>query len=545
MGVVTFKMLLNGQEMNPAHQLLSIEVTHEVNRVPTATLIIRDGEAANETFPVSDSEDFVPGKELVIKLGYDAREKQVFKGIIVRHGTKIRQAGSVLVIECKHPVMKMTVGKKNAYFTEQKDSEIMESLIRQYGLIANVESTTTTHEEVTQFETTDWDFMLTRADMNGKLVLAGDDKVKIEKPIFNQRPVLTATFGSTILEFDAEMDAMLQPKSVKALGWSHADQEVSEADAQEPGTGSQGNISAADLADVVGLDPLTVQHGGALAKEVLQSIANAQLLKLRMAKIRGRVKFQGNADVQPGSVISLQGVGDRFNGDVFVTAVNHSVAQGNWETDVQFGIDPDWFAASTGIAAAGGHGLFPPVQGLHTGVVTALESDPAGEDRILVRLPMVSPNAAGTWARVATLDAGENRGSFFRPEIGDEVVVGFMNGDPGQPMVLGMLNSSAKPSPMTASDDNHIKGFVSRSEMKWLFDDEKKIITFETPAGNKVILDDDNGGITIEDQNGNTIKMDSNGIEIKSAKDLKITATGDAEIEGVNVKAGRCQQDQH
>ncbi len=181
-------------------------------------------------------------------------------------------------------------------------------------------------------------------------------------------------------------------------------------------------------------------------------------------------------------------------------------------------------------------GLLPTVNGLQVGLVTALEGDPASEHRVQVRIPMINPQEEGTWARVATLDAGDNRGTFFRPEIGDEVALGFFDNDPRNPVIIGMLNSSAKPAPLTASDDNHEKGLVTRSEMKIIFNDDKKSITIETPGGNKMIFSDDTGGITLEDQNGNKIVMDSNGISIESAKDFKVKATGDASLEGVNIK---------
>ena len=143
----------------------------------------------------------------------------------------------------------------------------------------------------------------------------------------------------------------------------------------------------------------------------------------------------------------------------------------------------------------------------------------------------------GIWARVATLDAGENRGSFFRPEIGDEVIVGFINGNPNEAIVLGMMNSSAKPAPLTASDENHEKGFVTRSEIKFIFNDEKKSATLETPGGKKVTLDDDAGVIHLEDENGNKVVIDSNGITLDSPGDIKLKATGDILIEGMNVSA--------
>ncbi|HKL30939.1 MAG TPA: type VI secretion system tip protein VgrG, partial [Tangfeifania sp.] len=261
----------------------------------------------------------------------------------------------------------------------------------------------------------------------------------------------------------------------------------------------------------------------------------------RMSKVRGRVKFQGIPEVKPGKTIKLDGVGDRFNGKVYVSAVRHQITEGNWTVDAQFGIDPKWFTEKHNINDLPASGLLAAINGLQIGIVTQLESDPDGEDRIQVKLPIVNNEEQGIWARVATLDAGENRGSFFRPEIDDEVIVGFINENPNDAVVLGMMNSSAKPAPLSASDDNHEKGFVTRSEMKLIFNDDEKSMTLETPNGNKMVLSDDDGGIKIEDENGNFIELNSDGITIESAKEINYKSSTDMKMEsGTNLelKAG-------
>ena len=169
-------------------------------------------------------------------------------------------------------------------------------------------------------------------------------------------------------------------------------------------------------------------------------------------------------------------------------------------------------------------------------MVTALENDPDGEDRIKVRLPIVSADEEGTWARLATLDAGNERGTYFRPELEDEVIVGFLNDDPRDAVVLGMCHSSAKPSPETATDNNHLKGYVSREKLKLTFDDEKKIVAIETPEGNKLNLSEDAKGISLEDQNGNKITLDDSGITLDSSKDIVIKASKDFKVEGANAE---------
>ena len=237
----------------------------------------------------------------------------------------------------------------------------------------------------------------------------------------------------------------------------------------------------------------------------------------------------------PGMVIEITGIGERFEGKQYVSGVRQAMSKGNWETDVQFGLSSELFAETCNLRPVPASGLLPAVSGLQMGIVTALQDDPDGEDRIKVRLPLISADEEGIWARLATLDAGNQRGTFFRPEIKDEVVVGFLNDDPRHPIVVGMCHSSAKPAPEPAKDDNHRKGYVSREKMKLTFDDEKKIIVLETPGGNKLTLSDEDKRITLQDQNGNKITLDDSGIKIESSKDLVLKAAKDIKLEGANI----------
>jgi Rhs element Vgr protein len=234
-------------------------------------------------------------------------------------------------------------------------------------------------------------------------------------------------------------------------------------------------------------------------------------------------------------VIKLEGVGERFSGKVYVSAVRHEITEGQWTTDAQLGVNPVWFSESNAINDLPAAGLFPAIHGLQIGKVTQLESDPDGEDRIQIKCPMINNDSDGIWARIATLDAGKERGSFFRPEIDDEVIVGFINDNPNDAIVLGMLNSSAKPAPLKAKDDNHEKGFVTRSKIKFIFNDEKKSVVLETPKGKKITVDDDAGIIKLEDESSNVMILNSDGIKLESMGKIEIKALKDVSIEGLNV----------
>ncbi len=533
--LVTYKILVEGEELSKKHQVKRILVEKEINRITTATLTLVDGEAAKQDFNLSNKDLLIPGKLIEVSAGYHSDEEQIFKGIIIKHSIKIRNNRSLLIVECKDEAVKMTIGRKSKYYYELADSEIFESIIDSYRLEKDIEKTNYTHKELVQYQTSDWDFIVSRAQANGKLCFLEDGKISIKKPDVAQDAVETVAFGATILDFDAEIDARNQYHKVSSYAWTPADQELLEIEANDSNVSLNGNLSTSELGDTIGLENYELRHGGTLSDVELQDWADAKSLFQQLAKIRGRVKFQGISTVKPGVILNLEGVGERFNGKAYISGVRHEIAEGNWTVDAQFGINPEWFSETFDINPQPASGLLGAVNGLQIGVVSQLQDDPDGEDRILVQLPIVNDQEQGIWCRIASLDAGENRGFFFRPEIGDEVIVGFINEDPNDAIVLGMLNSSAKPAPLTASDDNHEKGLVTRSEMKVLFNDDKKSVRIETPSGKVISLDEDAGTIILEDENSNTITIDSNGIAIESGADVDIKATGDVNIEGTNV----------
>jgi len=534
--VCTVSVLVDGSEIPGSYHVLAVSVTRELNRIPTAVIHLRDGEASRSTFEVSNSDHFVPGKKVEIQLGYRSQNDSVFKGIVVKHGIKIRKSGSLLLVECRDEAVKMTSGAKSRYFSDKKDSDIMEEIIASYQLQKEVTATRPDLKEVVQYESTDWDFLLCRAEANGQVVLVEDGKITVAPPVTGGEPVVSVRYGAAVLELDAEIDARWQSKGIKVSSWNATDQEVIGAEASEPSTTGNGNLTPAELADVIGGEVHEIRHGGKLGQPELQAWADGRLLKERLTKMRGRAKFQGFAGVAAGKVIEVTGIGERCEGKLYVSGVRHTVANGNWETDVQFGLNIEPFAEMYNLRPLPAAGLLPAVSGLQIGVVTVLKNDPEGEDRIKVRLPLISPAEEGIWARIATLDAGKDRGTFFRPEIGDEVVVGFLSDDPRHPVVLGMCHSSAKPAPEPAEDVNNRKGYVSRENMRLVFDDEKKSIVLGTPAGNILSLSEDDKGIRIKDQNGNSVTLDDGGITIESAKDLTLKAAKDIKIEGMNVE---------
>ncbi|MDQ6969598.1 MAG: type VI secretion system tip protein VgrG [Mariprofundus sp.] len=531
----TWRIMIDGVEISGEIHLMSILVSKSVNKIPRARLEFLDGDVATESFVLSDADFFLPGNEIEILAGYHSDESSIFKGKVTAHGLKSRAGKpSKLTVDCCDDAIMMTLSRKNAYFQELSDSDIFETIITAYDLDIDIPSTDLIHPEMVQYNVTDWDFLLERAEANGRLIIVDDGVVAVKQPDTSANAELSLILGSTMLEFEAQIDARYQLPDVTGRSWHFSDQAIAAESGTAPEMTESGNLSGSDLASALGQTTTALGHTGFRSDQEMQAWADSRLSRSRLAKIIGRVKCQGYAAIKPGQMMELRGVGERFNGNVLVTAIRHQFNVNNWETDIQFGLSPQRLSQQNDVPDTPAAGLVPPVHGLHIGVVTQLE-DPEGEDRVRVRMPMVDPDDEGIWARIASLDAGDTRGAFFRPEIDDEVVLGFLNDDPRDPIILGMLNSSVKPAPISASDDNPEKGFVTRSGMKLIFDDDAISLNIETPKGNKINLSDDEGSIVLEDENGNKVEMNGDGITIESRGNISIRADQDVNIEGSNV----------
>lgn len=535
--LVTFSIKIEGQALPRMVSVKSLVVSRQVNKIPKLLLTILDGSASQSNFTVSNQDYFVPGKKIEVHAGYNSQEEILFAGIIIKHAIKIDARDTVLMVEAADAAFKMTLNPKRKVFNNISDSELIEAITESYSIDKVIEASSVTYTELMQYFATDWDYIQTRAEAAGKLCFCENGNLVVKAPALDAEPVLDLLYGATIKELNAEMDTRFQYSGVQGLSWSSADQTLMNVEAASPAINEPGNINAEDLSDIAQGEPVILMHGGNVKEPELQSRADTQLLKSRLAKIRGTVKISGYAGVMPGQMIKLNGVGDRFAGNSFVSGIRHEIGNGLWETTIQFGIDHKWFAEENDIQPLPAAGFTSPVKGLQIGIVTSLENDPEGEHRVKVKIPIVDKDGEGLWCKMAMPDAGDNRGFYFRPEIGDEVVIGFLSEDPNYGIVLGCLHSSAKPAPLMASNDNHEKGMVTRSQMKWLWNDDKKILTIETPAGNTVLISDDEKEISLKDEHGNSIQMNGDGITIQSSKDIILKAAADMTVEaGTNVE---------
>jgi Rhs element Vgr protein len=542
-GLVTFSIYSDGNKISDAFEAVSISIRKEVNRISRATLVFEAGNMPTKEIPESDDETFAPGKKIRVEAGYQSNEHILFEGVVIAHNVDIpEEAAATLEIECADFVFPSTLSRKNNFFDQKTDSAIITEILGTYsGVTPTVDTTTVTHPEMVQYYCSDWDFICSRADANGLIVLSDGAKVKVIKPVVSGSPVLKVTYGEDLISFRGELQTSDQTLGVDAYAWDIATQAVITAASATQTLNEQGDQTSTALSEAIGGDRWGIQTESYGDTSQLQAWADAQSLKAGLARIQGEIKFQGSSLAVPGCLITLDGLGKRFNGDAFIGSVEHEIQDGEWLTIAGMGINPEMATQNPDVVAPPASGLLPGIEGLHIGVVHKIDGDPGKEYRIQVEIPLLNSDKNMVWARMSNFWSSKSFGAFFIPNIGDEVVLGFLNNDPTYPVILGSMYSSANTAPLEIDAKNPIQLLKTKAGIKFEMDDENKVVTVTTPGANKVVLSDKDKSVTLADQNGNKIVLSDSGILIQAAKEITIKAGTEVKVDAgtnANVKAG-------
>lgn len=530
------KVVINGNELEKGVDITAVSVHKQFAKIASAEVVLYYGSISYEEFVDDINADIVVGSELEIYA--DEKDLCVFKGVIVKKGVSLSNRHSLLTLTAKNKAYKMTLNRNNRIFTEVKDCEVIEELIQKYAIDCEVDSTTYKNEFVTQYSCSDWDFINMKAEANSLLVCTDDDKITVKKPKIGAAKFEINGYES-IIDFDAQLDGRTSFSDYKANSWNYNTQEKQQVEKSNSSSDfQQGNQQNKDLSRALNNESFMMNFNSYFADEdTITEKVKSVMMRNNLSRIIGRVKLYGVCEIKPGETISFSGIGKSFNGESFVSETLFSFEKGAWITSIGFGLEEtSYYRLYDDVNIAPATELTPAVHGLQIGKIEALEGDPAGDFRVKISFPCFEGDNTEVWARWSTIDAGNKRGYFFLPELGDEVVIGFVDQNPNNPIVLGTLYSNKIPAPESFSDDNNKKGFYLKSGIKVLFNEEDKIISIATPAKNQIVLNDKDGKIELGDANGNKIVMNSEGISIKSAGKITMEATSDMNLKGVNLK---------
>lgn len=424
---------INGADAFPDH-LLSLKIERGVRLVGRITMRVLD-----YGFERSTTGTFALGNEIrVSTIGGDL----LMVGRITSTQMSIRSASAAeLVITADDAAMGLARGSKVTTYADMSYTDVVAQIAQRVGLTVDSTPSTETFPYLIQ-SGSDLQFLEDMADRIGYDWWIGGQTGKqlIFKPPTAGEPVATYTIGDNVIDFSVRASG-LHPTAVSVTGWSPTTQmAVASASARVqagPGTATLSNAGMGEhIASGPKLDPAvatTVRPGATSATEA-NDLAKSLSDHAAASAILARGVVEGSALLEPGAVVTVAGFG-AGSGQYRLTHVEHVYADGGFTTRFTAGD-----RRPTGLldllgprpTSAFAH------QGLVTGTVTN-NSDRDGLGRIQVLINGLTTSDTSAWARIATHGAGQERGLVVMPEVGDEVLVGFEDGDTRRPVILGGL----------------------------------------------------------------------------------------------------------
>ncbi len=441
-------------------------------------------------------------------------------------------------------------GTHTRTFQNATDSDIATQLAQSVGLRADVDSTLTRHEHVFQDGISDLAFLQRRAEAIGYHLWVREQTLFFKKQPADDGEAVDLAWGDTLLEFRPVLALGQQVSEVSVRGWNpetkrevvgSATRGTAAPDIGQPGTG--GSLAEEAFGEATAL----VVAARLATQDEADRLAQAILDRRDGGFVEAEGICTGNAAVHAGATVNITSVGQRFGGRYLVTQAVHTWgAESDYLTRFRVtGRQGDtWRELITGKAQE--ERFWPAMIGIVTN-----NDDPDGQGRVRVRLPWLGDEAEAQWARVVSPGAGPDRGLLLMPEVNDEVLVCFEQGDISRPMIVGGLWNGVDALPV-AQPEVVINGRVNqrvlltRAGHKVIMSDENPaFVRLETAGGHVVLLDDDQarievttaGGIalTLDDNAGKTSIGGSSQIEIESSGNVSIKASGNLNLEASGV----------
>jgi phage protein D/phage baseplate assembly protein gpV len=534
-----FEISVDGAVLEPLvqHDVVEVDLSEEVGRHARLTLLVQNWDADAAAVRHSDGDQFAPGRKLSLSLGYHAKLEPLFTGVITALAAHFTAGqGPTLRIEARSRSIQLAHPPRSRVLEGSNDGDLAGAIAADYGLQTDTEDGIDQPFVVIDGRS-DWDHLVARACALGWVTYVREDTLVFRPPVEPPGDLPELAWGKNLTELRVTQDIAAVADPFTATGWDPATLEAPEGEADAA------RVATAH-ADRPGVDDALGDSGWPLRERQLpratptplpelEQLAAGQATADRLWHISGQGASIGIPALRADSWVSLGGIGARLSGPHYVTAVRHRVSARGYVTEFQVGLPRP---------------LRPPSEPRHAcdlriGVVEDLD-DPEKWGRVKVATPWRTDAPEAVWARVATLDAGPGQGTWFVPDVGQEVVVGTLGRDDRYPVVLGALwNGTQTPPEQMDPDKNDIRAIVTRAGHKIRVDDgDAASIEVTTAGGRKLTLADGDEAVELTDPGGPcTIKLDADGIALTAGSgDIKLSATsGKVTIDasGIDAKA--------
>lgn len=446
----------------------------------------------------------------------------------------------VMVVRAYDKLHQLHRGTGTGTFLQSKDSDMVTKIIGEAGLRSAVTATSVQHEHVFRGDLSAYEFLQLLGRRNGHVTYCEGDTVHWKPMLELGFPDVTLTYGDQIIDFRPVLSTTGQVNEVKVQGWdpktkqavtatSTTTQRLATADAAPSGGPALAQSKFSDAKLHVSDHLATTPTATALADAVFARMAAGDLTAEGVAV--------GDARIKPGAKMIVQNVGTRFNGTYLITRARH-----RYDPDDAFRTQFSLGGMSSGTVGAminddptnvGSRSRI--AQGVVVGIVTN-NTDPDNVGRVKVKFPWLDDQQESGWAPVIGMGAGNQRGLLILPEVNDEVLVAFANGDFNQPYVLGgVWNGSDSPPNNAAIDGGNveIREFKTRVGHILRFTDKsgsEKIELIDKTGKNTIVIDcsqnsiaiNADGPISVVAKQNVTIEAQAN-VEIKGTAEVKVT----------------------
>ncbi len=459
----------------------------------------------------------------------------------------VSEAGVFTVVRGLDASHRLFRGTRVEAYVNMTASDIVKKVAQRAGLPCEVEATTTMLDHTTQDGINDWDFLHRLAAENDRLLTMADGKLRfVARPPAAEAPGGTAGSrdnplvlerGVSLVNLRGTLTSDGQVAKVEVRGWDPQQKKevVAVKDAVTESAKPEGGITPASLAakfdgasHVVGLATLSQQDQvTAVASSLADHLAGG------FAELEGTAR--GNPALRSGTAVQLAGVSPPFAGKYVLTSTRH-------EFSPEFGYRTTFTASSTSERSLFGAANATSrqragISGVVPAIVTSVQ-DPEHRGRVKIKLPWLADSYESWWARTVQAGAGKDRGAAVLPEVGDEVLVAFEQGDLGHPYVLGGLyNGKDQPHGGWAANIDSgsgqvvRRGLVSRTGMK---------VDFLEAAGSEAIEVSSNDGkqkIVLTQTGSKGIEIVSEGpLTVKALQAVEVTSdTGNLKLKAVSI----------
>ncbi|HEX6673737.1 MAG TPA: phage baseplate assembly protein V [Actinomycetes bacterium] len=424
------------------------------------------------------------------------------------------------------------------------DSQIATLIAQEAGLQAVVDQTSERRTPRVQNHESNLDFLQAIAAENGFSLWVQDRTLHFQRQRRPRNPAtIRLAWGRTLQSFTPRVSTTGQVESVEVRGWDPKEKRQFTERAQRRRPGGPGRLSTGGERELRqgadGGSRTVVDDASVSSPKEAQALAESILADQLRAALSGSGTSYGEPDMGAGTPLELSNLG-RFSGTYTATEVTHTLGGAGYQTTFQV----DGAAAATARFASGQEPSERRMHGVVPAIVTG-NKDEERRGRVQVRVPALADKAEH-WARLATLMAGPERGTFFLPEEGDEVLVAFERGRPESLFVVGALWNGRDAQPdANANGKNDLRFIKSRSGHLIRLDDsdgKEKVEIIDAEGKNRVTLDTATGNLTVESGNDlvlkapdGTIRLEAKRIETSSTGDTAVAAKGKLGLRGSTV----------